>query len=267
MLTSAETARLPEECARASAWLRVMHDRSAALRVPPKIVLLIALGAAICDRLAASAASRALANAAAERLCARLEEDASAPGWRDCDPLALAVAYALAPAETRGERARGALRALGAALPAGGDPVLAGDALCELALCGGAEAVAALCERIDAFGILSAAHDDLRFAGAALTARAFASFRSAAAFELGAKVLRVVASRGLDPMGAAEGVRLLRMQQRVDGSFGDLPPRSPQAGDITFAFHLPRTAASLWVIHDALAPVSLVRAAAAVRAA
>jgi hypothetical protein len=104
---------------------------------------------------------------------------------------------------------------------------------------------------------------ELRQAGAAISARAFASFRSSSKFELGTRLLRVLAARGLDEIGTAEGLQVLRMQQRVEGSYGDLPPVSAQAGDISFAFHLPRTVASLWAIHDALAPVSLVRVAMA----
>ncbi len=263
MLASAEPVTgLLADCARAGGWLSAMYERACALPVPPRSVLHLALGAAICDRLAGAIEPSALARACAARLRARLEQEAPA-AWSGTDGVALAVAHALAPAEARGERARVALRALGAALPSDGRPVTANDALCERVLHGSAQSVAVLCDRIDALGIRgAAARDDVRCAGAALSARAFAAFRTPAGFELGARLLRVLASRALDPIGVAEGLHLLRTQQRVDGAFGDLPPRSPQAGDITFAFHLPRTVASLWAIHDALEPVSLLRLAA-----
>jgi hypothetical protein len=261
-----------------------MLARSSGVEVPAKIVLLASLGASICDRLVESPESRQVASDAAARLDTRLATgDRSA--WHTCDLLSLAVAYALAPPETRTEPARAAVRAicgvdprddepasprrvaiarsLGAAASEYGEGAQAGDALCAQILHGSADTVSALCDQIDAFGLHARSAESLRLVGAAIAARAFSSFRASSKFELGTRLLRVLAGCGLDEIGTAEGMQVLRMQQRVEGSYGDLPPVSAQAGDISFAFHLPRTVASLWAIHDALAPISLVRLAMA----
>ena len=292
-MTADGTARLRGDCERSIAWLDAMLARLAEPDAPAKSVLLTSLGASICDRVVASDGSRRLAHDAGARLNARLARG-DAAAWRACDPLALAIGFALTPAETRTEPALAAARARCAAAQRDGEPATtrrevvarslgtpptaageaahagetahAGEALCAHVLHGSAEAVSALCETIDAFGLHARSAEERRLAGAAIAARAFAAFRSSSGFELGTRLLRVLAGRGLDPIGAAEGLQVLRLQQRVDGSFGDLPPISTQAGDISFVFHLPRTVSSLWAIHDALAPVSLVRVAMAARA-
>jgi hypothetical protein len=286
------------DAARAARWLEAI---GAAIPDDPRAVrarVHAALGSAICAALLPSGENERAARTAAARVDDALVHGSDAD-LSGCDPLALALVVELAGAAAGTAVAPGAAaaqpgrvvriiarieqlagvanrsarrralvaRVLGAC---GDDGVSPTDGACAL----GAEeasdvalltaddpALHGVCDAVEAFGLGDRPAVERERIGAALGARAFAALRTARGFELGTRLLRVVASERLDPAATVEGLAYLRRQQRLDGAFGHLPPRSPQTGDIRLAFHLPRTVLSLWAIHDALAPVSLVRRA------
>ena len=75
------------------------------------------------------------------------------------------------------------------------------------------------------------------------------------------RLLRVGAGDRLDAATVREALAFVRRLQRVDGAYGHLPVRTDYAGDIRYVFHAGLTVDALWLIHDALAPVTLVRRA------
>ena len=178
-----------------------------------------------------------------------------AGGGQPRDAVAFALVAALHPGESAFAPARGALTAAAH----GVRPLEAGPDACAQVLGGDDAALAALCDRIELRGVRGnlAARREL---GLALAARAFSAARAPTRSAFAMHVLRAAAGARLDPATTAEALAFARRQQRVDGAYGHLPVSTQTAGDLRAAFHLPWTVAALRLVHDALAPVPLVRA-------
>lgn len=242
--------RIDEACASAGGWLRALLDAPPAI-VQPGVSLWLALGASLCCDARAADAALDRADAAAI-LCDELEGDA----------LAGALAFALA-ARTPGAALRALLLRHAGATPArraavgillrdrdARAPSPPGAAEAQAALLGAASgAVAETADALEAFGVRDDAATEELVAAAA--ARGFAELRAHRAFALGTTLLRVAATLRPDPLTVGYVNDYLFALQRRDGAFGHLPPRSPQAGDLRIAFHLPRTVRSLWTLRDA----------------
>jgi len=236
----------------AGAWLRTAVVLARAAPPEPGRRGVLALGLAITAALAPDAALDAAADAAARELAAA---GAVAPDGPDAGPAGLVAALrpGVAPAL---DAARTALRSAARTLT----PVAASGETCATALRGDEAAVTALCERAELAGVTGDA-GWRRELGLALTARAFSAARAPMKAAFAMRLLRVVAARRLDPAARPETVAFVRRLQRVDGSFGHLPPRTALSGDLRLAFHLPWTVAALRALHDALAPVPLIKIA------
>ena len=264
----------PGDAARAARWLDAVGAAIPSRGAAPRALAQAALGSAICAVLLRAGEHERAAQAAVARLRAAAD-GASDAALNGCDPLVLALVARLSgdPALAR-HAARlvaaaplaPARRALAARVlddrDDGAPRTVPADETTDVAILTADEAALhALCDAVEACGLRDRDAAERERIGAALGARAFAALRASRGFELGLRLLRVVAGERLDATAVAEGLAYLRRQQRIDGSFGHLPPRSAQAGDIRLAFHLPRTVTAVWLLHDALQPEPLVRRA------
>ncbi|HEY0394483.1 MAG TPA: hypothetical protein VGD01_08290 [Candidatus Elarobacter sp.] len=246
-----DRAALLDDVGRAAAWLSgvraLAHDAGAGAETWCALALGLSVAAALLD---ADGVRRDAAGAAA-RLARTL---AAEPDAAVRDRLPFGLTGALHPAEPPLRAARDALRAAARAT----DGVGAGPDACAVALRGAEPELAALCERAELRGVAGPARER-RELGLALAARAFSAARAPVKSVFAMALLRVAAGAQLDAFVTREALEFVRRQQRVDGSYGHLPPRSRAAGDIRLAVHLPWTVAALRVLHDALAPVPLAR--------
>jgi hypothetical protein len=236
----------------------------------------LALGLAIRARIVAAAAAERDADRAARRLRDMLES-ARETDQPACDPLALALVYALrlrsGASETDREAfvracegalsadSRGAsiARMLGVGGPAARTPLRWSAELAELLSFGPAADVTAWCDRAEEHGLAVLQGGERRALALALSARAFSAARANAGFPFAARVFRLIAAERLDARAVRDAMRHVRAMQRADGAYGALPPLSDTAGDIRTTYHLPWTVLSIWTIHDAVAPRALVR--------
>jgi len=239
------------DVARAGAWLCTTAVLARAVPPEPGRCGALALGLAIAAALAPDAALDAAADAAARELAGA---GAITPDGPDAGPAGLVAA--LRPGVPALDAARTALRSAARVLT----PVAASGETCAAVLRGDEAAVTALCERAELAGVTGDA-GWRRELGLALTARAFSAARAPMKAAFAMRLLRGVAARRLDPAARVETVAFVRRLQRVDGSFGHLPPRTALSGDLRLAFHLPWTVAALRALHDALAPVPLIKIA------
>ena len=240
------------DIARAGAWLRTTVVLARTVPPEPGRRGALALGLALAAALAPDAALDAAADEAARELAAA---GAITPDGPDAGPAGLVAALRPGTAPAL-DAARAALRAAVRAL----DPIAASGETCATVLRGDDDAVTALCERAELAGVAGDA-GWRRELGLALTARAFSAARAPMKAAFAMRLLRVVAARRLDPAARPETVAFVRRLQRVDGSFGHLPPHTVLSGDLRLAFHLPWTVAALRALHDALAPAPLIKIA------
>jgi hypothetical protein len=257
---------------RAARWLCELDAEPAALGALPRAWL--ALGLATAASLTRSHTLAAGARERANRVLDRLPDASGGPRSAG-DAVVVALAFTASGrlagelgsalrepvAAERSFRARLVRRLLGDA-DAVLERVVWSEDVERSLLSGPAEAVAELACAIEALGIGLDERVRPRFAAAA-AARGFAELRRARGFALGTSLLRAHGAHGRDPLGSAYALAYLARQQRLDGSFGHLPPRAPEAGDLRWAFHVPRTALALWTIHDAGPRTGLLAAALA----
>lgn len=272
-----ERDELLDDVRRAAGWLRASLDALPDVSGAFAAASSLSLGLAIAAELLADAQAQHDAREAVRSLAARL--DANHPDGAEYDALVLALGGALRrddldqrqrarvraacdtgfAAGARRGLADGLAGALRAAQPAA---VRLDTALLERIAFGTEADVLDVCDQVELAGIGAAADAGARReAGLMLAARAFSAARAPRFGAFALRLLRVVVAEALDAPAVGEALQYARGLQRVDGAYGYLPVRTRNAGDIRYVLHVPMTVDALWIMHDALAPQTLVRRA------
>ena len=113
-----------------------------------------------------------------------------------------------------------------------------------------------LCSALEYHGLASVSNTKHHELGIALIARAFVALRSNTGLVFGSSLIRALAVNRLGATALCEGLKLLRTQQKIDGSFGLF---SIPMSDLSLRFDLPASFSIMQTYHDVLSKKTLLK--------